>query len=54
MKIDPDSCKVNLKENLMWAIIHDLIAHPLLALSLYRIKVFINFHDYTSRKAWRR
>lgn len=37
----------------MWAFIHDLIAHPLCALTLYSAWA-VKFHDWTSLKAWDR
>jgi hypothetical protein len=54
MKLDPNTYCVNYKENLKWAIIHDIIAHPLMAITLYKCKIFIRFHNYTSHKAWKR
>lgn len=54
MKKDPNKYCVKYKENILWAIIHDVIAHPLMAISLYKVDMFINFHDYTSSKAWMR
>ena len=53
MKSDPNAGCPNHGENLAWAIIHDLLAHPLMALTGYGGWA-IRFHDYTSRKAWPR
>ena len=54
MKIDPNNYCISFKQNLFWALIHDIIAHPLMAISLYKYKPFIIFHNYTSHKAWKR
>jgi hypothetical protein len=54
MKIDPNSHCITYKQNLFWAIIHDVVAHPLMALTFYKIKMFIKLHDYTSHLAWER
>lgn len=54
MKLDPNNYCVTYKQNLFWAIIHDVVAHPLMALTLYKINLFIKFHDYTSHLAWKR
>lgn len=53
MKVDPRSACDNMNERLGWAIVHDLIAHPLMALMLYA-RWSVQFHDYTSQKAWPR
>ncbi len=53
MKTDPNKACKNLEEKLGWAIIHDLVAHPLLILTFYS-KFSLWFHDYTSKKAWPR
>ena len=52
MKLDPNNCCVNYKENLLFAIIHDLIAYPLLALTFYKFQFAKDFHNWTSHKAW--
>jgi len=52
MKLDPNKYCVNFKQNLGWALIHDIIAHPLMALTLYRAPWLIQFHRYTSEQAW--
>lgn len=52
MKLDPNKYCVVYEQNLIWAVIHDLLAHPLMALTLYKVEMFIEFHDYTSAKAW--
>lgn len=41
------------KQNTFWAIIHDSIAHPFMAITWYS-KLSIRFHNYTSHKAWKR
>lgn len=52
MKKDPNIYCINYKQNLMWALIHDIIGHPLMAITFYKMDIFISFHDYTSQKAW--
>jgi len=54
MKKDPNKCCVIFDESLGWALIHDIIAHPLMAITLYKVELFIRFHDYTSKLAWKR
>jgi hypothetical protein len=53
MKLDPNTACVIFKEDLLWAMIHDLIAHPVMAITFY-CKLSIKFHNYTSCKAWKR
>ena len=53
MKTDPNHCCVTLDENRFWAIVHDVVAHPLMGLTLYS-RFSRRFHDYTSHKAWPR
>lgn len=53
MKTDPNKGCANEKENMLWAFIHDAIAHPLMALTDYSFWS-IRFHDYTSHHAWPR
>lgn len=53
MKMDPNKHCINFKQHLGWAIIHDLIAHPLMVLLFYS-SWGRGFHDYTSQKAWKR
>lgn len=53
MKIDPRSACVNHSEVRYWALVHDAIAHPLMALSGYRSWA-VRFHDWTSYRAWPR
>jgi hypothetical protein len=53
MKIDPQKSCVNYEESIRWAIIHDVIAHPIMALTLYSTWS-VRLHDYTSSKAWNR
>jgi len=54
MRVDPRSCACTVKEHLGWALLHDVIVHPLLGLTLYRADWAIWLHDYTSHKAWPR
>ena len=54
MKKDPNECCVIFDESLPWALIHDIIAHPLMGITLYKVELFIRFHDYTSKHAWKR
>jgi hypothetical protein len=53
MKTDPNKACSNVKERLLWAVLHDALAHPVMALSGYS-KWAKRFHDYTSHKAWPR
>lgn len=53
MKTDPNKGCANLEERLFWALAHDGIAHPLMALSGYAAWA-LRFHNFTSRKAWPR
>lgn len=51
MKTDPNkACSVP-REKVLWALVHDLIAHPLMALCAYS-KFGRLLHDFTSGKAW--
>lgn len=52
MKLDPNKYCIVYEQTLIWALIHDIIAHPAMALTLYEVDMFIKFHDYTSAKAW--
>lgn len=53
MRTDPRKACENEKQLLVWAIIHDLIAHPFMALTLYW-RVSLRLHDWTSQRAWPR
>jgi hypothetical protein len=53
VRTDPRAACANEKENLWWALLHDGVAHPLMALTLYS-KVSLRFHDFTSKHAWPR
>ena len=53
MKTDPNKHCISFKQNLLWAIMHDIIAHPLMGITGY-CKWSIAFHNYTSHKAWTR
>lgn len=53
MKTDPNQACANESQRLLWAIIHDALAHPLMVLTGYS-KGSLKFHDYTSLKAWAR
>lgn len=53
-KLDPNNCCVIFDECLFWALVHDIIAHPLIALTLYQCQFAIDFHNWTSHKAWKR
>jgi hypothetical protein len=53
MKTDPRKACANTKEKLFWAIVHDLIAHALMALTLYS-SASVRFHNWTSLRAWPR
>lgn len=51
MKTDPNEACSNQKQLLLWALLHDGVAHPLMALTGYS-KWSRAFHDYTSLRAW--
>lgn len=53
MMKDPRKACANRKQRLGWALVHDGIAHPLMALTLFA-KWALRFHDYTSHRAWPR
>lgn len=53
MKLDPNLHCTRYRENKLWAICHDLVAHPLMAASNYK-PWSIKFHDLTSQRAWPR
>lgn len=53
MKTDPNKGCKNVTEKLGWAIVHDLVAHPLMAVTRYS-NLSMRFHNYTSHKAWPR
>lgn len=51
-KLDPNLYCVHFEESLPWALVHDIIAHPLMAITLYKWKPALDFHNFTSHKAW--
>jgi hypothetical protein len=53
MKTDPNLHCINFEQRLIWAMIHDIIAHPFMGLTMYS-RISIEFHNYTSQKAWKR
>lgn len=53
MRTDPRNACANEKQLLGWAIVHDLIAHPFMALTGYS-PLSLRFHDATSKRAWPR
>lgn len=53
MKTDPNDLCKKYEQRLGWALFHDAIMHPLLALSLYS-EWAVRLHDWSSRKAWLR
>lgn len=53
MRTDPRTACANAEERVWWAIVHDLIAHPLMALTLWH-PLLVRFHDWTSTHAWPR
>jgi hypothetical protein len=53
MKTDPNTACDSENGSLVWAIIHDGLAHPLMAITGYS-SWSLGFHDYTSHKAWPR
>jgi hypothetical protein len=53
MKLDPNRLDYGYREFKAWAVAHDLIFHPLLAISLYS-RWAIRLHAWSSNKAWPR
>lgn len=53
MKTDPIEACPNAEQHFGWAIVHDFIAHPLMAFSLWSSWA-LKFHNWTSSKAWPR
>lgn len=53
MRTDPRAACANAKELIGWAILHDLIAHPFMALTGYSAWS-LRFHNWTSLHAWPR
>lgn len=53
MKVDPQNHCLKFRQSLPWALIHDLVAHSVMAVTGYS-RFSIWFHNYTSHKAWRR
>ena len=53
MKTDPRTACANAQERLGWALLHDLVAHPFMALTGYSAPA-LRFHDWTSFRAWPR
>lgn len=53
MKVDPRNHCTKFKQSLFWAMVHDFVAHPFMALTVYS-RPSIMLHNYTSHKAWKR
>lgn len=53
MMTDPRKACANEGERLLWALVHDGIAHPLMAITLFS-RLSVAFHDWTSQLAWPR
>lgn len=53
MRTDPRAACKNENERALWAFVHDGLAHPLMAITLWS-RWTLRFHDWTSRKAWPR
>lgn len=53
MRTDPRVACANAEERCGWALLHDFVAHPLMALTFWS-KPSLRFHDWTSRRAWPR
>lgn len=51
MRADPRNACANEQQRLGWAVLHDLVAHPLLALTGWCGRA-LRFHDWTSHQAW--
>ena len=51
---DPrDACAPREQQRVFWALLHDVVAHPLMALTGWS-NVGVRFHNFTSHKAWPR
>ena len=53
MKTDPRTACANEEEKFGWALLHDLVAHQLMALTGWAGWA-LRFHDWTSHHAWPR
>lgn len=53
MRTDPRNACANEHQRLLWAVVHDALAHPLMALTGY-CAASLRFHDWTSHRAWPR
>jgi len=53
MRTDPRTACANAEERVGWAIVHDLVCHPLMALTCWS-DWSLRFHDWTSNRAWPR
>lgn len=53
MRTDPRKACDSGREVFLWAFVHDLIAHGLMAIFLWS-KWTLRFHNWTSEKAWPR
>jgi hypothetical protein len=53
VRTDPRAACANADERLLWALVHDGIAHPLMAITCYS-RMSVWFHDWTSNRAWPR
>lgn len=53
MRTDPRCACANERQRLLWALVHDGLAHPLMALAGWP-RWALRFHDWTSHKAWPR
>lgn len=53
MRTDPRAACANASERLGWAVVHDLLAHPMMALTNWASWA-VAFHNWTSARAWPR
>lgn len=53
VRTDPRAACANERQRFWWAVLHDVVAHPLMALTGWS-KWALRFHDWTSHKAWPR
>lgn len=53
MRTDPNQACQNEKQRFWWALLHDFLAHPLMALFGYPVWS-LKLHDFTSNRAWPR
>lgn len=53
MRTDPSKACANEDQRWFWAFVHDLVSHPIMALTFWS-SLSLRFHNWTSHKAWPR